>query len=114
MARKPTRHYGAIRVGTPAASDLSPTQKGMLTRARVAAIANRDPEREKYVRAAWAAVRGRKPAVREAWLRMMESTTKEQAGRGKDFCKTSLGGGTTRRWMSTQSGSGMTRSHDCR
>lgn len=93
MARKPTRHYGAIRVGTPAASDLTPTQKGMLTRARVAAIANRDPERKKYVRAAWAAVRGRKPAVREAWLRMMEATDKDQARAWQGFLQDEFGRG---------------------
>ena len=93
MARRPTIHYGAINVGTPAGKDLSPSQKGALTRARVAAIVNRDPEREKYVRAAWSVVRGRKPAVREAWMLMMEATDKDQARAWQGFLQDEFGRG---------------------
>lgn len=91
MARRPTIHRGAIRVGTPAGP--TPAQKGAQTRARLASIVNRSPERELYVQAAWAAVRGRKPAVREGWLRMMESTTKEQARAWQQFLQEEFGRG---------------------
>jgi hypothetical protein len=93
MARRPTVHRGAVRFGTPASADLSPSQKGALTRARVLSIVNRDPERSQYMRAAWQAVKGRKPAVREAWLRMQESTAKEQARAWQGFLMDEYGRG---------------------
>lgn len=81
MARKPTIHRGAIRVGTPAVSDLDRRRaaalRGAATKAELASL--REKHGAKVVDAGWTKVRGRRADVRLRWFEMLRTQSKEYA-----------------------------------